>query len=370
MPVVARAIGRIPLEHNGVQIDGMDIRRQRDEIVRMAEQPGWAARAGLLAMLALTAACGGSGSTTPTSPSTPPPSALSTLVCPAPMSLTTVDTSAPATYEKPTAQGGVPPIAVTCIPESGQPFPLGSTDIRCTATDQAGQTASCTFAVAVSRLPTFAKTRFLAFGDSVTLGVIATANPGGDPPEILREVPNESYPAVLQQLLASRYTTQAITVINAGKGGETAVDGAHRVLGEIRRYRPDVVLVLDGYNDLRLGASGIGPGLVGVNDIVKVARFEGVRVFIATLTPPNVHATRGISNSVITVFNDGIRAMARGENAVLVDVYQAMASDPNRYNSADGLHPNEAGYRKIAETFLAALSTELENASHVPSRVR
>ena len=123
-------------------------------VIAKAERPGWAARAGLLAMLALTLACGGSAP--PTSPSAPPPSALSALVCPAPLSLTTVDTSAPATYEKPTAQGGVPPIAVTCTPESGQPFPLGSTDIRCTATDQAGQTASCTFAVTVSRLPTFA----------------------------------------------------------------------------------------------------------------------------------------------------------------------------------------------------------------------
>ena len=52
--------------------------------------------------------------------------------------------------------------------------------------------------------------------------------------------------------------------------------------------------------------------------------------------------------------------MARGENAVLVDVYAAFAPDPNRYNSADGRHPNEAGYRKIAETFFAAIQAELE----------
>jgi lysophospholipase L1-like esterase len=45
----------------------------------------------------------------------------------------------------------------------------------------------------------------------------------------------------------------------------------------------------------------------------------------------------------------------------LVDVYAAWVHDPNRYNSADGRHPNAAGYRLIAETFFAAIRAEFEN---------
>ena len=62
-----------------------------------------------------------------------------------------------------------------------------------------------------------------------------------------------------------------------------------------------------------------------------------------------------------TALNDRLRAMARGENAVLVDLYAAMASQPDLYNSADGRHPNEAGYRKIAETFFAAIQADFES---------
>jgi hypothetical protein len=45
---------------------------------------------------------------------------------------------------------------------------------------------------------------------------------------------------------------------------------------------------------------------------------------------------------------------------VLVDVYAALAPDANRYNSADGRHLSIEGYRKVAETFMAAIQADLE----------
>jgi lysophospholipase L1-like esterase len=316
------------------------------------------AAAALLAVLAID--CGRASSTTSPTPVPTPAAQVLALTCPSTISVTAAGSSANVTYDAPSATGGDGPVAVACTPASGQPFQLGTTDVRCTATDSRGQSASCGFAVQVSRAPTLSKTRFLAFGDSVTVGIISTVNPAGTPPYLLRESPNDSYPSVLRQLLSARYTTQTLTIINGGKGGERAVDGVGRASGLIDAERPDVVLLLDGYNDLGVGEAGIAPGIAAVNDIVKTARFRGARVFLATLTPPNVNATRGLSNSLITAFNDRLRAMARGENAVLVDLYEAMASQPDLYNSADGRHPNEAGYRRIAETFFAAVQAELE----------
>ena len=313
------------------------------------------------ALLSIAAVgCGGASSpTTPTPTAAPTAPALS-LACPSTIAVTTSGSSVSVTYDTPAATGGEAPVAVACTPASGQPFQLGSTDVRCTATDNRGQSASCGFAVQVSRVPTLSKTRFLAFGDSVTVGIISAVNPAGTPPYLLREALNDAYPSVLRQLLSARYPTQAITIINGGKGGERAVDGVGRASGLIDAERPDAVLLLDGYNDLGIGEAGIAPGIAAVNEIVKIARFRGARVFLATLTPPNVNATRGLSNSLITAFNDRLRAMARGENAVLVDLYAAMASQPDLYNSADGRHPNEAGYRKIAETFITAIQAEFE----------
>lgn len=302
---------------------------------------------------------------TPASPTpTPPPVAPPpppTLACPPQVSTNTTASSVSVTFPTPEAEGGQTPVTVTCDPPSGAAFPLGSTDVACTATDALNRSASCVFPVSVGRVATISKTKFVAFGDSITVGVVATFNPSGNPPYLLRNVPNDAYPAVLQRLLAARYTSQTCTVVNEGKGGERAVDGVGRASAVFNSYRPEVALIMDGYNDLGAGEAGIDPAIAAINDMVKDARFRGARVFLATLTPPPVQVNRGISNTTIVRFNEKLKAMARGENAVLVDVYAAFAHDPNRYNSDDGRHPNEAGYRLIAETFFAAIRAELEN---------
>jgi lysophospholipase L1-like esterase len=312
----------------------------------------------------LSAACRGSDPTAPdpTPPPTPPPVVVAppTLACPAAVTATTTGTGATVSYTTPTAEGGQSPVTVACEPASGVSFAIGSSEVRCTATDGLNRTATCTFGVTVSRTPTISKTKFLAFGDSITVGTVSSDNPSPPPPYLLRDIA-DSYPSVLRQLLAARYSTQTITMINEGKGGEKAVDGVGRAQTVFNANRPEVALIMDGYNDLStLGEAGIDAAIAAVNDMVKDARFRGARVFLATLTPPPVNVNRGISNSTIVRYNEKLRAMAKGENAVLVDVYAAFAPDPNRYNSADGRHPNEAGYRKIAETFFAAIQAELE----------
>lgn len=322
----------------------------------------------LVLALVLAIACGSKAPTAPDPVPTPPPPPVvvvpdpPTVACPLPVTVTTTGSGATATYATPAAEGGQAPVTVACVPASGTTFALGTTEVRCTATDSLNRTASCAFGVTVSRLATISKTKFLAFGDSITVGVVARDNPSPPPPYILTDVPAAAYPEVLRQLLAARYSTQTITMINEGKGGEKAVDSVGRAQSVFNANRPEVAMIMEGYNDLSLlGEAGIDPAIAAINDMVKDARFRGARVFLGTLTPPPVNVNRGISNTTISRFNDKLKAMAKGENAVLVDVYAAFAPDPNRYNSADGRHPNEAGYRLIAETFFAAIRAELEN---------
>lgn len=309
----------------------------------------------------------------PTSPSVPPPQAPAppppvavvpdppTVGCQAPISVTTTGTGSTVTYTTPASEGGQAPVTVVCAPLSGTTFPVGSTDVRCTATDSLDRSGSCAFPVIVSRLATISKTRFLAFGDSVTVGVVATLNPSGSPFYLLQDVPNDSYPTVLRRLLAERYTSQTITLTNEGKGGEKAVDGVGRAHSAINAQRPEVVLFLDGYNDLStLAESGIAPAITAMTEMAKDARLGGARVFIATIPPPRIDISRGISNATIVRFNEEIRAMVRGENAVLVDLYGAMSGSAALNVSDDNRHPSVAGYKKIAETFFAAIQSTFE----------
>lgn len=324
----------------------------------------------LLAAAVLAASC--STPTTPTAPPiveppvvvTPPPpvAAPPTVACQAPVSLST--TSAAGTsagYSTPSAEGGQAPVTVACTPASGGTFPIGTTEVRCTATDALGQSGSCTFTVTVTRTPVLTKTRIMAFGDSVTVGVVATTNPSGTPPYNLIAIPQAAYPAVLKQLLDARYTSQTLSVVNEGKGGEKAADAFGRFSTTVNGARPEVVLLLEGYNDLSTaGAAGIDTAIAGISEMAKDARFRGARVFIGTLTAPVPGINRGISDSTIRAYNDRLKDVARGELAVLVDVYAATVGNPGAYNSDDNRHPSEAGYRKIAETFFAAIRGTLE----------
>lgn len=324
-------------------------------------------RSTIVVSLVLTALWSGCNRVTGPSAEAPPPPAPPVVVvpdppkltCPLPISATTIGTSAAVAYQTPPGEGGQSPLSVTCAPPSGNSFPIGSTDVRCTATDSLERTDSCVFAVTVTRIPTLSKTKFLAFGDSVTVGVVATFNPSGSPFYFLRDVPEDAYPNVLRQMLAARYGTQTFTMINEGKGGEKAVDGVRRASEVFNSNRPEVALILDGYNDLTSEAA-IDPAIAAINDMAKDARFRGARVFLATLTGPPLGLNRGISNTTIARFNEKLKVIAKGENAVLVDLYEAFEADRERYNSDDARHPSVAGYRRIAETFFAAIRAELE----------
>jgi lysophospholipase L1-like esterase len=162
--------------------------------------------------------------------------------------------------------------------------------------------------------------------------------------------------------LRNRYLTQpALEVINMGLHGETAEEGAKRLPSRISQNRPEVLLLLEGANDLSAyGSAGIQRAWAALDTMAKQGRNAGLRVFIATLPPPRPGFRRTLPDGWITSLNDRIRQTARGEGAYLVDIYGALAPSVSQYIGIDGLHPSEAGYRKMAETFLDAMRVDLE----------
>ena len=52
--------------------------------------------------------------------------------------------------------------------------------------------------------------------------------------------------------------------------------------------------------------------------------------------------------------------MCTQEGVTYVDLYNGMLADADQLIGVDGLHPNEAGYRRIAEVFFSAIKRELE----------
>ena len=319
--------------------------------------------AGRLAAALLAIAAVSCGDDPPTAPSPPAVSPL-ILTCPANV-LGQSTTGAPVSVQvsPPTSAGGVLPVTVSCAP-SGTPFPVGTTRVACSAADARGATATCTYNVTVAP-PPLPRTSFLAFGDSMTSGEITVPTTGaldgnGFPQFKLVIVPADSYPTELLGMLRNRYITQAsqFAVTNAGQPREWAADGPKRFPGVLASSGAQVVLLMEGSNDLQaLGSRGINAASAGLQAMIRAARATGAVVFVASVPPSKPGGVNTIPINLIQALNEMIRAGAPAEGAIFVDVYAAMAAEANTLIGVDGLHPTEAGYLRIAETFFAAIRT-------------
>ncbi len=200
---------------------------------------------------------------------------------------------------------------------------------------------------------TLERTRFLAFGDSMTDGQSAVSSRYSLDPVT-------SYPSMLRQMLVERYPTQTIQVENAGRSGEWAADGQYRLRDELARYQPEVLLLMEGANDLAaLGARGMNPATAAIESMVADAGRHGVMVFLATLPPQRPGGSRASFIELLPAYNDWMRRIARERGATLVDVHAALEGDLSLL-SADGLHPTVDGYRAIAQAFADAIIQVLQ----------
>jgi lysophospholipase L1-like esterase len=270
-------------------------------------------------------------------------------------------------FDAPSATDGQPPVLVTCNPGSGTVFPIGSTTVTCTASDSLSRTASCTFGVTIAKIPQLSRVRFLAFGDSITEGEVTV--PGSlfshEAPVSSRQVivPAAAYPTVLAKMLQARYLAQAesIVVANYGLGGEKAVNARTRFIAALNNVRPEVVLLMEGVNDIARGEDGAASSAASeVRNMAVEARLRGMRVFIATVPPGRPNLGKTVPDILLLDYANRIRAVAGGEGAVLNDLYLSMRSGVFTYIGGDGLHPNEAGYAKIAQDFFTLIQATLE----------
>ena len=177
----------------------------------------------------------------------------------------------------------------------------------------------------------------VAFGDSLTAGLGVAAD--------------EAWPALVEARL--RREGYPYRVVNAGVSGDTTAGGLRRV-DWVLRNRPEVAVVALGAND---GLRGLATDAMERNLVAIVERLRagGARVLLAGMeVPPNYGAA--YTRAFRAVFPDVAR---RTGSALMPFLLAGVAADP-RLNLADGIHPNAAGYRAIAERvwpYLIALLT-------------
>lgn len=260
------------------------------------------AAASVVTVAALAAACG-RPSSTPTAPTPPPPSGI----------------------PGPGTPGGTPDPETP--PEPPPPAPA----------------------------PRLSRTRIVAFGDSLTEGVVRPSF------ALLVDVPG-SYPRRLMSALAARYSDQTVEVLNEGRAGEWSTDGVDRFPDVVRQDNPELILLMEGANDLNfLGRDGISQTIGQLETMVKFARARNIPIMLANLPPQREGSRSGLSAEFLDEFNRQVRATAADEGAIFVDVAGGFGSGDGLIGP-DGLHPTAEGYERLSQIFMDAIRLNFEAA--------
>ena len=167
---------------------------------------------------------------------------------------------------------------------------------------------------------------WVAFGDSLTLGIGAE---------------NGGYPALLGSRLG-------VPLQNLGVAGETTEDGLRRV-AEVEALEPRVVLLCFGGNDMLRGRSR---EQMFANLGTMIDRLQARGSFVVLLGIPGASVLRDANAA-------GFRQLAEEKQVLhLPNLLDGLLSTPSLMS--DYVHPNDAGYEKIAARLELELRPLLE----------
>lgn len=203
----------------------------------------------------------------------------------------------------------------------------------------------------------------VTFGDSITDGTRSTPNT------------DSSWPSFLAARLQANPATSHIAVLNEGISGNRITRDGIGPAGLARFDRdvltqPDVrwVSILIGINDIGAGIGEFfvfGPRDVsdnptpddiigGYRQMIEKAHTHGIKVIGCTLLPFEGAPYYSESGNVVRqAVNQWIRTSGAFDAVVDFEAATRSPDNPNRirpeYDSGDHLHPNDAGYKAMAE---------------------
>jgi len=221
--------------------------------------------------------------------------------------------------------------------------------------------------------PAMGACKIMPFGDSITEGC-CTAPMGGYRIELFRLAQQAGKNVTFVGSLVNGPTNVGNVMFprnHEGHGGWTIDDVPSRnAMGllpitpaRMQSYTPHIVTLAIGTNDIN-GNIDIGNApnrLRQLLDAIFSANAD-VLVVLAQIVPSRTDGT----NDNIRTYNAAMPAIVsdmvgRGRHILLVDMYGAFTRDSSYKTTllADNLHPNDAGYARMGETWYQALAPYL-----------
>ena len=181
--------------------------------------------------------------------------------------------------------------------------------------------------------------RILFLGDSLTAGYGVE--------------PAQAFPALIQ----SKITAAGLNyqVVPSGRSGETSAGGLRRANWVMQKPVDILVLALGSNDGLRgIELSDTKKNLQGIIDTAR-KKYPDVRIIIAGMQmPPN------LGEAYTTEFRAMFPALAESNNATLIPFLLDNVGGIPDLNLPDGIHPQPAGHKIVAETVWKSLEPLLQ----------
>lgn len=144
------------------------------------------------------------------------------------------------------------------------------------------------------------------------------------------------YPVLLPSMIGK-------SVVDAGKGGDTASQGLSHTAGLLRQHKPGYLIILFGTNDA-IDGRPTSDTIAALRSIVSVARDNNT--FPVLVTPPPMVRTYAIYNGGVAALVPAIQGLGSELGVPVANVYGAFGSHDDLLQE-NGLHPTQAGQEVI-----------------------
>lgn len=175
--------------------------------------------------------------------------------------------------------------------------------------------------------------------------------------------PADAWSSRLQQQIDS--SGLAFHVVNAGVSGETSADALHRLDWLLSQGTPAVIMVETGANDAMRGQS---LDSVTANVSAILARLDTLRPRPAIVVA-GMEALPNLGRAYGDRFSRIFPAAAAAHHAYYLPFLLAGVAGIESLNQADGIHPNRAGSRRVADNVWRTLHPILDSIREAHARL-